>query len=350
MNGLFEIYLGLRSKKGYSNSMADSNKWQVINADDFHVPAAPTVTKVQQQWKSLLRLLGIHESEPEEEDDNDHQSTVKKEFDRRPAVKALNNHLNEWSKKKESTVCFLLDPPFSSTDDIACDWAKQKKWKILTPPDNTKIRNLDIDGWWKEQKNKNNWLINDLTRYLIRTSYGLSFIRELLPRILFGEFGKGLVVCDSWMFAFIQRIWPLKFSKVYCFAAAGPELLKQVGIHAGNKSLQKLAARVHGNVGIALTVRSIEQNEDRKLPELPGEANDITSFILYSVLMHRHLSSSQLQEILTMLPAEELNLQLFQLKQYGILNYNEDQWGINVEAYLAVRDFLNNRAFLLDIF
>ncbi|MFA5563168.1 MAG: hypothetical protein WDA32_03145 [Candidatus Caldatribacteriota bacterium] len=51
-----------------------------------------------------------------------------------------------------------------------------------------------------------------------------------------------------------------------------------------------------------------------------------------------------------MLPAEELNLQLFQLKQYGILNYNEDQWGINVEAYLAVRDFLNNRAFLLDIF
>ncbi len=330
--------------------MSDSNGWQVINVDDFQVPTAPTVTKVQQRWKRFLRLLGIHGSEPEEEDNNDRQSTVKKEFDRKPAVEALNNHLNEWSIKKESTVCFLLDPPFSCTDDIARDWAKQKKWKLLTPPDNVKIRNVDIEGWWKEQKTKDNWLINDLTRYLIRTTYGLSFILELLPRILHGEFGKGLVVCDSWMFAFIQRIWPLKFSKVYCFAAAGPELLKQVGIYAGENTLQKLAARVHGNVGIALTVRSIEQNEDRKLPELPGEANDITSFILYSVLLHRHLSSSQLQEILPMLPAEELNLHLLQLKQYGILNYNENQWEINIEAYLAVRDFLNNRAFLLDIF
>jgi len=330
--------------------MADSNGWQIINADDFQVPVAPTITKVQQRWKRFLRLLGINESEPEEEDNDDSQSTIKKKFDRKPAVEALNSFLKDWEEKKEPSVCFMLDPPFSCTDDIARDWAKQKKWKLLNPPDNIKIRNIDIEGWWKEQKNKKNWLIDDLARYLIRTNYGLSFIRELLPRILHGEFGKGLVVCDSWMFAFIQRIWPLKFSRVYCFAAASPELLKQVGIHAGNKTLQKLTARVHGNIGIALAVRSIEQNENRKLPELPAETNDITSFILYSVLLHRHLSGSQLQEILPMVPAEELNLQLLQLKQYGILNYNEDQWQINIEAYLAVRDFLNNRDFLLDIF
>jgi hypothetical protein len=330
--------------------MADSDKWQVINADDFQVPVAPTVTKVQQRWKRFLRLLGLHESKPEEEDNDDKQSPINKEFDRNPAIKALNHHFKDWVKNEESTVSFLIDPPFSCTDDIARDWAKQKKWKLLTPPDIAKIRNVDIDGWWKEQKIKTNWTIDNLTDYLIRTPYGLSFIRELLPRMLYGKFGKGLVVCDSWMFAFIQRIWPLKYSRVYCFAAAGPELLKQVGIHASDKTLQKLIARVHGNIGIALAIRSIEENDNQKLPELPAETNDITSFILYSVLLHRHLSGNLLQEILAMIPAEELNLQLLQLKQYGILNYNENQWKINIEAYLTVRNFLNERDFLLDIF
>jgi hypothetical protein len=265
-------------------------------------------------------------------------------------VDAINNYFENWLGKKESSVYFLLDPPFSYTDNIARDWAKQKKWNLLTPPDIVKIRNVDVDGWWKEQKIKTNWIIDDLTDYLIRTTSGLSFIRELLPKILYGKFGKGLIVCDSWMFAFIQRIWPLKFSRAYCFAAAGPELLKQVGIHASHNRLQKLAARVRGNIGIALTVWSIEQNEDRKLPELPAETNDITAFILYSILLHRHLSSSLLQEILSTLPPEEINLQLLQLKQYGILKFNEDRWEVDIDAYLAVRDFLNNRDFLMDTF
>jgi len=51
-----------------------------------------------------------------------------------------------------------------------------------------------------------------------------------------------------------------------------------------------------------------------------------------------------------MLPAEEINLQLLQLKQYGILKFNEGQWETDIDAYLAVRNFLNNRDFLMDIF
>jgi hypothetical protein len=162
--------------------MANSDKWQVVNVNDFQLPVAPTVTKVQQRWKRFLLLLGLHESEPEEEDNNDSQSPVNKEFDRKPAVNALNNYFKDWSGKKESSVYFLLDPPFSCTDDIARDWAKQKKWKLLTPPDIGKIRNVDVDGWWEEQKITTNWIIDDLTDYLIRTTYGLSFIRELLPK------------------------------------------------------------------------------------------------------------------------------------------------------------------------
>ncbi|KUK50229.1 MAG: Uncharacterized protein XD76_1576 [candidate division TA06 bacterium 32_111] len=330
--------------------MTDSNHWQVIAANDFKRPFAPTVTRVQQRWQRFLRLFGIRENEPEEENNDDVEMPDTMEFDRKPAVDALNHHFEEWIGGKETVVSFLIDPPFSGTDDIARDWAKQQKWKLITPPDILEIRAVDIDDWWKKQTVKNRWLIDDLTRYLLRTTDGLSFIRTLLPQMLNGEFGQGLVVCDSWMFAFIQRIWPFRFSRVYCFAAAGPELLQQVGIHATEYSLRKLAARVRGNVGVALAVWPIEQDKDRKLPELPGEANDVTAFVLYSILLHRGLSGNLLHEVLPMVPSDDLNLQLLQLEQYGILRCNESQWQINIDAYLAVRDFLSGRDFRLDVF
>jgi hypothetical protein len=51
-----------------------------------------------------------------------------------------------------------------------------------------------------------------------------------------------------------------------------------------------------------------------------------------------------------MVPSDDLNLQLLQLEQYGILRCNESQWQINIDAYLAVRDFLSGRDFRLDVF
>lgn len=330
--------------------MKESNHWQVIAVEDFKCPSAPTVTRVQQRWQRFQRLFGIRENEPEEENNDETEIPDTKEFDHKPAVDALNHHFEEWVGKKEPIVSFLIDPPFSGTEDIARDWAKQQKWKLLTPPDILKIRAVDINGWWKEQTVKNRWLIDDLARYLVRTADALSFIRILLPQMLNGEFGQGLVVCDSWMFAFIRRIWPLRFSRTYCFAAAGLELLQQAGIHASEYSLRKLAARVRGNVGVALAVWPIEQDKDRKLPELPGEADDITAFVLYSILLHRGLSGHLLHEVLPMVPTDDLNLQLLQLEQYGILHCREGRWQINIDAYLAVRDFLNSRDFWLDAF
>ena len=337
-----EIFLKMSEKK--------SNYWQIIVADDFELPSAPTVTVVQQHWKRFVRLLGLQPKEPEKEKNNATELKENKSLNRKPALSKLEEYFREWEKKEESTVCFLLDPPFSGVNDIARDWAKKHKWKSLKPPDKGKIKNKNVDGWWKEQKTKGQWFIDDFTRYFIRTADGLSFIRTLLPGMIRGDFGQGLVVCDSWMFVFLQRIWPFISPKIYCFAAAGPELLKQAGIHAPEKDLRKLAAYVRGNAGIALAVWSVEQDKDKKLPELPAGSNDTTAFILYSILLHRGLGSDLLQEILSTISSEELNVKLLQLEQYGILQNIENQWKIDIHAYLAVRDFLSSRDFLLDGF
>jgi len=330
--------------------MADTNPWQVVTIDEFKRPSAPTVTRVHQRWQRVLRLFGRQDSEPEEEKTNDEELPDNNEFNRKPAVTALDHYFEEWLEKKETTVCFLLDPPFSGTDDIARDWAKQKKWKLVTPPDINEIMTVDIDSWWKKQHIEGKWLIDDLSRYLVRTAEGLSFIRVLLPHILRGDFGQGLVTCDSWMFEFIQRIWRSRLPRVYCFDAAGVELLKQAGIHASDNSLLKLAARVRGNLGVAKAVWLLEKNKDRKLPALPNDADDLTGFVLYSILLHRSLSVDLLKDILSMFSSEKLNAQLLRLEQFGILQYKEDQWQIDIVAYPAVRDFLSNRDFLMDAF
>jgi len=262
----------------------------------------------------------------------------------------LDHYFEEWLQKKEKTVYFLLDPPFSGTADIARDWAKQKKWKLVIPPDINEIMTVDIDSWWKKQHIKGKWLIDDLAVYLVRTADGLSFIRALLSHMLHGDFGQGLITCDSWMFEFIQRIWQSRLPKVYCFDAAGVELLKRAGIRASDNSLRKLAARVRGNLGVAIAVWLLEKNKDRKLPSLPNDANDLTAFVLYSILLHRSLNVDLLKDILSMFSYEKLNAQLLRLEQFGILQYKDDQWQIDIVAYPAVRDFLSSRDFLIDAF
>jgi len=51
-----------------------------------------------------------------------------------------------------------------------------------------------------------------------------------------------------------------------------------------------------------------------------------------------------------MFGSEKLNAQLLRLEQFGILQYKEDQWQIDIVAYPAVRDFLSSRDFLMDAF
>ena len=105
----------------------NSNHWQIITVDNFKLPSAPTATIVQQRWKRVLRLFGLQNRELEEERKGYIELPANKSLNLKPAVSALDEHLREWKEKKEPTVCFLLDPPFSGVDSIARDWAKKYK-------------------------------------------------------------------------------------------------------------------------------------------------------------------------------------------------------------------------------
>lgn len=329
--------------------MTDENHWQLIEAAHFHCPAPPAVNRFQRGWRGFRRMVGINEPDAVEPEEGAELPDYR-EFDRAPAVAALAKHLAEEFAGAEKGVCFLLDPPFSGTAAIARDWTWQQGRSLLTPPDIHFVRANAVEHWWQQQSCHGPWVIDDLARYLLRSADGLRFIRALLPRLLHGDFGQGLVVCDSWTFAFLRRTWPLTLPRVFCFAPASPALLRQVGIRGSEHKLGQLAARARGNVGMALALWACQSDEHRQLAEPPPDVSDSTAFILFALLLHRGLTREVLQQVLPVIVPDQLDVQLLQLEQLGIVVRKPEHWRLSVYGYLAVREILGSRDYLLDDF
>lgn len=334
--------------------MAEENHWQLIAVEEFQCPTLASSTRLHLWWHRVLRTLGLNSAVPSEASTEslpeEHQ-----EFARAPAVAALYQELAPWMQEPEVSVSFLLDPPFSGSAAIARDWAKQYQWLQLTPPSTAQMTHLAIDEWWQQQATHHApWLIDDLARYLLRTVDGLAFIRALLPMLLQGDLGKGLVVCDSWTFSFLRNACSLSLPRLYCFAPAKSPLLQQVGINASDRHLERLAGQARGNLGLALAIWQTQSQTESKqsngLPTLPLTANDTTAFILYALLVHRGLTGSHLQQVLPNVAAEQLNMQLLTLAQIGIVERQQQWWQLQAQGYLAVREFLSARGYLMDNF
>ncbi|MFD1009584.1 MULTISPECIES: hypothetical protein [Oceanisphaera] len=330
--------------------MTDKNHWQLMLAEEYQCPSPPTLTRIQLLWRRILRTFNIDDGDEVEKDVNIELADYLN-FDRSAAVCALQHQLADWVTDAKPDVTFLLDPPFSGTAVIARDWTWQQGWALLTPPSMAQIREVSVDEWWQQQElHHSPWLIEDLARFLLRSVDGLRFIRVLLPRLLQGDFGQGLIVCNSWTFAFLRRTWPLNLPRVYSFAPAEPDLLMQLGIKGANKQLEQLAGESRGNIGTALALWACKKSKEQLQPSLPIEADDNTAFILYTLLLHRGLSGELIQEVLSSMAPDELNVQLLRLEQFGVVEREGEFWRLNVLGYLITRDFLASRDYLLDDF
>ncbi|RUO38958.1 hypothetical protein CWE22_11055 [Pseudidiomarina aestuarii] len=328
--------------------MATENHWQVVPFDEFELPSAPARTIMQKGLDKFKRIVGITKSEQNDsqQDDAPHY----REFDRAPAVAALESSFGDWADDDNATsVRWLISPPYSGAGQCARDWAKQRQWTLPEPPP---AENLSQDSLaaWQGPKKGQPWVLTTLSAYWLRDTQRMTFLRTLLAALMRGDFGKGLVVCDSWTFAFIQRAWTFEIPHSYCFAAATPELLQQVGIEARTKQARELLAETRGNLGVTMAIWALQQQENPTRPELPRDCNDFTAFILHSLLLHHGLSEQQLISVLPLIPAAQRNVQLANLAAHHIIEPKNNQWRVAVTAYPLVRDMLAGRGFWLDQF
>ena len=327
--------------------MSSENNWRLIRLAEFERPDAPASTRVQQLFQHLRNLFPKAEEASDDEEPADFPGY--RDFDLTPGADALDSAFEEWLKDDEPGIKFLISPPFSGTAAIAREWAQRHHWNSLTAPAEEQLSGVDVDSWWQAQAS-DHWLLDDLANYWQRRTDGMAFIRTLLPKLMRGELGQGLVVCDSWSFAFLQRAWPVNLPNVYCFAAADQALLRQIGIQADDKKLKALTARAFGNVGLALALWAVQQNQAQDLPSMPADCDDNTAFVLYTLLLHSHLSGQALQRLLPTIAADQLDVQLLQLQQARLISFDAKQWHVTVYGYLAVRDFLKGRGFYVDAF
>ncbi|ART79217.1 hypothetical protein [Oceanisphaera avium] len=341
--------------------MTEHHHWQLISTDDYQCPSAPLIVRLQRQRRRVLRTLKLVKSDSYALGDVQ-SGTEEANFSTDKLPIALSTYISEtpWS----SALCVLLDPPFSGTSAMAKTWAKHQARSTLTPPTLSHIKYVDIDGWWQQQsahvhaqtsqfEPDNAWLIPDLTAYFLRCTGHMAFINAWLPRALAGEFGAGIVVCNSWAFAFLSHNWPAEVVNSHCLAPATPQLLRQLGFSGKHHQLARLLGEARGNLGVAWEIWQHHYKQQQALPELPLNTNDNTCFILYSLLIHNSLSFEELGQVIANLSEHELALQLLSLKETGVIEQSserEPQWQVRALAYMRVREFLGGRDYLLDKF
>lgn len=204
--------------------------WHIVPMADYAVPLDGRASLIKNRWKVLHRLFGDIDKEAE-------VARAEAELRALPHVRLTNLVPQiDWSapaqafaqacseatepdtlkpgagssKGEGDTPRFLIGQPYCDHAAILENWAAQRHAYVLQPPDTAQI--LTGDRSWLETLpagNEQLWVLPALERCFLRHTNGLNLLRGFLERALSGALGPGVIGCDSWAFAFIQRIFPL---------------------------------------------------------------------------------------------------------------------------------------------
>ncbi|WP_232506989.1 hypothetical protein [Idiomarina piscisalsi] len=335
--------------------MAEAPKkaWQWVTVNEFERPAVPTVITVKKWWQHFTHWLS---SEHESDEQNEHENAYELNLD--TAIKELDSAFSSWLKDKDdNSLRWVIAPPHSGVAEAAQQWAKQNGMSTMKLPDrDTLCQSNDLPSP-KFTKTKV-WLMPQLAHTFLRQTNGLRWTREFFTKALAGDAGKGLIVCDSWAWAFLEKVWPVPVSDLWTLQGLDDQALEQIGLARGEGRLRALAALSRGNPGIAAAYSDrYHRNSDKafETPQLPHEASDATAFVCYALLVHKGLTTEQLAQTLPIVSGSQLQVQLQLLQQQSLITKHDDKalsqsWYVTARGYPVVRDFLASRGFWLDKF
>lgn len=326
------------------------------------------------------------------------------------AAAALEATLQDWLKSgmPNNRVQFFIGQPFSAHAEIVSLLGRQHGAVEITPPSIEQILSRD-EGWLEHWPSPEMfWVLPKLERWYLRHANGLDLVRRLMSLAANGQLGKGLIGCDSWAWAYVQRIFPWPLAQAVTLQAFDAERLQRllVGLmktqtkktlqcHSAKngqtisedasegaqtlKEFVELAAHSRGNVAIATrywrarlrhpsekdegddnedTQKDIEESESVEqvwVAEMPSDpdlplGNDEEFFLLlHAMLLHGGLPESLLGDLLPFSSAHCMGL-LVQLQQSGIAFCANGRWQVCETAYAMVRRLLSTRNYLTDSF
>lgn len=396
-----------------SDSSARTPLWQFVPPGDYTVPAVQIQKAAVEAWLSLQNIFRRK---------NSAAATFKAEQDLRAlpqvrlehlvpplpwddAATALDAALQDWLVAGSAATCvkFVVGQPFCGHAEIVSLLGARHRGTEVAPPSIEQILSNDeswFDSWTLPA---NFWVLPKLEHCYLRHASGLNLVRRLLCLATNGDLGQGVIGCDSWAWAYLQRIFPLPQAaaitlqafdanrlqdlfydqmrsraqqKIHCFNAKNNQ--KILGPSAEQEQLQEefveLAAHCRGNVAVATTywrqrLRCLPDEDaavdDEKTatrtgeqvwvagmppePELPIGNEEDFFLLLHSMLLHGGLPESLLGELLPFSATRCLGL-LGQLQQSGIACCANGRWQVRETAYAMVRRLLSARDYLSDSF
>lgn len=383
--------------------------WDYIPYQQFHCPRLPADTLAVDTWSRIKKLFaspGTSTSPPEQNSALQPLPATRLHhllppLDWQPAAQALQQQAHPLLADQQ--VVFVVQPPHSGLAKILRHWADQQQAEWIEPPGDARILQQDkswLDQWQPRAKADTLWVLPRLERCFLRHARGLSLVRLLLQQAARGKLGRGIIGCDSWGWAYLQRIWPMQVTHLltlrpfagddlarlfsnaphynprmplhFRYEGSGDTLLQIPPQEETSNALDYLAARSRGNPGVAAhvwrqqlrlapaehtpTSTSHEETKNEETiwvasqfpePALPVHSEADAALILHTLLLHHGLHESTLLELMP-LPVPRLLSLLQQLHQCGLVEHSDQYWQITPASYPNARTILLARDYLTD--
>lgn len=200
--------------------MQDDNRslWRFIPLSDYESPAEPATQTVRNQLSQLMLRLGIRLQdgrdaafdEPEQELQSISSSLIERaapEPDwRGNHIQALTTAYQSWldADVPGAGLHVLVNAPHSELPQSVRHWAADNGCRVIEPPTTKQLLEMD-DDWLVQLKavGGSRWVLPWLERCYLRHWAGFRLLRGWLDWAT--EHQAGLIVCDSWAWAFLCR-------------------------------------------------------------------------------------------------------------------------------------------------
>jgi hypothetical protein len=324
---------------------------------------------------------------------------------------ALDMALTVWlaQENPDPPVIFMVAPPHGGHTNVLREWARQHDWPCISPPEDETVFSADVTWLSRQISNRHPWIFPCLERAYFRHARGLTLIRNIMARVDAGDLGRGIIGCDSWAWAFLNRVWqgrkPIVLTLQSCdkFRLAAhfsrlcnpsghgqmtfqqsdngqpvlPPRLPDTETAETSNFLELLATHSRGIWGVAWDIwrTSLRSEPDEKeaesqpltaekpppntiwvIPwsqfvplELPSGAGLDEAFVLHALLLHNGLPLELLQRLLPLSPSQ-VSGTLFRLSENGLVACEHTAWQVTAPGYPCVRKFLKAQGYLVDQF
>jgi hypothetical protein len=384
--------------------------WQFVPLEQYAIPGDTQLNWVRKKRRTLGRLLGPEQKETQARAESELRALpdIRLEhlvppIDWAPAARAVDQTIRDLDSghAEVPAVRCVIGQPYCGHATIVERWAADRNAVVIPAPPHDTILAKD-DAWLETHRpDRESWVVPALERWFLRHADGLAVVRSFLDRALSGDWGEGLIGCDSWAWTYLQRVLALSAAPTLtlqafdgrrlaryffqatcqdiepqprvCNASTGRSVLPDEETLAADdfeasSELRQLAAHCRGNLGTAwkywrtrLRAEGEAQADDEAAnsgnilwlandltePILPAETGEETILILHMLLLHNGLPAARLSDLLPMLRSQIWS-NLLQLETFGLVESNAGCWRVAALGYAAVRDLLRERQYLTD--